>query len=74
MPYISIDYLVTDNEQKRIQRLIPELNAYGSPSSSKCEDWTEKTVLELLVTSAPDSFGVVEQQLQVFEKSFGIEN
>lgn len=73
MPYISIDYLVTNNEQKRIQRLIPELNAYGSPSSSKCEDWTEKTVLELLLMSDPNSVGMVEQQLQAFEKSFGIE-
>lgn len=73
MPYISIDYLVTNNEQKRIQRLIPELNAYGSPSSSKCEDWTEKTVLELLLMSDPNSVGMVEQRLQAFEKSFGIE-
>ena len=73
MPYISIDYLVTNNEKKRIQRLIPELNAYGSPSNSKCEDWTEKEVLELLLMSDPNSVGMVEQQLQAFEKSFGIE-
>lgn len=71
MKKISVELYVTEEQEKRIQRMIPELNAYGSASNLRCEDWTEKSVLELLISccSLSDS---LDQQLSKFETTLGI--
>lgn len=71
MKKITVELYVTEEQERRIKRMIPELNAYGSASDFRCEDWTEKSVLELLLSCCGLSDSL-DRQLDIFETTLGI--
>ena len=68
MADIKINFVITDDEEERIKKLIPILNSYGSPDPTSCKDWTIESVVEFLLFLKTS--GTIEDQLTNLEETY----